>query len=210
MSEGIDPQGGEIEVSPQEKRFLKRFFRRQALPWFVLAAVIGVASAWGLRGGTDDALEARTSAALAQLRSENEKLREELSALAAGLERSARTGNVSTGELERSVENARRNVRMIESRVTAALDRRLDALEARNGSALRLPAGGTPELPSDASAWDVSAILERLYALEMRQDLPASGTGDAASASRLAVLERRLAQLEEREAPAAPPAAALQ
>ncbi len=70
MSEGIDPQGGEVEVSPEEERFLKRFFRRQALPWFVLAAVISVTSAWGLRGEADDALEARTSAALVQLRSE--------------------------------------------------------------------------------------------------------------------------------------------
>jgi uncharacterized coiled-coil protein SlyX len=210
MSEGIDPQGGVIEVTPEEERFLKRFFRRHALPWFAAAVVIGVASAWGLSGGGDDGLEVRVSAALAQLRSENERLREQVSALAERRDSSAGAGVEGADDLEQRVENARRNVRMIEARVTAALDRRLDDLEARVAATPRRPGGDEPELPSEASAWDVSTILERLYALEMREGVSGPGSGDSVSAARLAELEQRLARVEQRGAPAPPPAAAAQ
>lgn len=210
MSEGTDPQGGVIEVTPEEERFLKRFFRRQALPWFAAAVVIGVTAAWGLSGGDDDGLEVRVSAALAQLRSENERLREQVSVLAGRLDSSAGAGAEGADDLEQRVESARRNVRMIEARVTAALDRRLDDLEARVAAAPPRPGGDEPELPSDASAWDVSAILERLYALEMREGAPGAAPGDGASSARLADLERRLALIEQRDAPPLPPAAAAQ
>ena len=46
MAEAIDPRGGEIEVTPEEERFLKRFFRRQLLPYFAVLLVICVTSAW--------------------------------------------------------------------------------------------------------------------------------------------------------------------
>jgi uncharacterized coiled-coil protein SlyX len=207
MSGGIDPQGGVIEVTPEEERFLKRFFRRQALPWFAAAVVIGVTSAWALSGSDDDALEVRVSAALAQLRSENERLREQVSTLAGRLETSSSAGAEGADDLEQRVASARRNVRMIEARVTAALDRRLDDLEARVAAMPRRPSGDEPELPSDASAWDVSAILERLYALEMREGV-GPGSDDGAAA-RLAELERRLARVEQRGTPA-PPADAAQ
>ena len=202
MADQIDPRGGEIEVSPEEKRFLKRFFRRQALPWFALAVVIALTSAWTARdGGDDGAREARMAAAVAQLRSENDQLREQLVALSQRMDSGLARRDGGADELERRVEDAKRSVRAIESRVTAALDRRLDALESQvvSGAAPRrtaqLPVG---EPPPGASAWDVSAILDRLYALEGRQDevsrvLEAEGHSRG---TRLARLEERISQLE--------------
>jgi hypothetical protein len=188
-------------VTPEERRFLARFFRRHALPWFVLAMLTAVASAWLLRGEDAGALEARTAAALAQLRSENQRLREELTAVSQRLEGLQGTGDRGADELERRVEDAKQSVRMIESRVTAELDSRLDALEAQLGegggfAAAAAPAAGPP--PGDASAWDVSTILDRLYALEMRQerDGAARETSERASGARIERLEQRLAQIE--------------
>jgi hypothetical protein len=206
-------RGGEIQVTPEERRFLARFFRRHALPWFVLAMLTAVASAWLLRGEDAGALEARTSAALAQLRADNQRLREELAAVSQRLDQGLRSvGDRGADELERRVEDAMQSVRMIESRVTAELDSRLDALEALSeGGALAAapaPAVGPPS--ADASAWDVSTVLDRLYALEMRQEKDglAREASERAGSARLDGLERRLAQIEGQgdPAPAAPPA----
>jgi hypothetical protein len=121
-------------------------------------------------------------------------------------------GDRGADELERRVEDAMQSVRMIESRVTAELDSRLDALEALSeGGALAAapaPAVGPPS--ADASAWDVSTVLDRLYALEMRQEKDglAREASERAGSARLDGLERRLAQIEGQgdPAPAAPPA----
>jgi uncharacterized coiled-coil protein SlyX len=202
MADQIDPRGGEIEVSPEEERFLKRFFRRQALPWFALAVLIAVSSAWTLRdGGDDGAREARIAAAVAQLRSESDQLKEQLVALSERMESGLSDRDGGADELERRVEDARRSVRAIESRVTAALERRLDALESQVASEAAAPRGaplsaGQP--PPDAAAWDLSTILDRLYALEMRQE-EVSGVLESevhSRGARLARLEERIAQLE--------------
>jgi outer membrane murein-binding lipoprotein Lpp len=209
MSEGIDPQGGEIEVSPEEERFLKRFFRRQVMPWFAVAILIGVTAAWGMSGGSDEALEVRVSAAIAQLRSENERLRHEVEARASTAQAAKGVDTREADELERRVESAKQNVRMIEARVTAELDRRLDALESRANAAPVMPTGGgSAEFPSDAAAWDVSAILERLYALEMRLDGGGISGANPAGAGRVTELERRLEQLESQGASPIPASAA--
>lgn len=197
------PREGEIEVSPEEKRFLRRFFRRQAVPWFLAAVVIAITSAWSLRSGQDDTLEVRTSAALAQLRSENQELRSQVALLAKDV-RSRAVSTDGADELERRVENARRNVRMIEARVTASLERRLDTLEGRIAAAPAPVSAPAAAMPSDVSAWDASAILERLYAIEMQQGSVGSGEGAGVS-SRLVELERRLARVEG--PPSSPPAA---
>jgi hypothetical protein len=197
MSDVTDPQGGEIEVTPEEERFLKRFFRRQALPYLVLLGLLFVAGL--LWAGADDGevREARIAAAVAQVRAENQALTKRLAAVS---EQVAQAGGSDhgAGELERAVENARRNVRMIESRVTAALEQRLDSLEVRvsqQDSLAAMPAApasvGSP--PPDASAWDVSSLLDRLVALEMHQQAGA----DPALAARLERLEQRLARLEQ-------------
>ena len=106
------------------------------------------------------------------------------------------------------LEDARQNVRMIEARVTAALERRIAALESRPASAPDAPARAAPAPPPpDASAWDVSTILDRLYALEMRQEQDASTRerADASRSSQLARLEARLARLEADTSPASAP-----
>lgn len=191
MSESTDPQGGGIEVSPEEVRFLRGFVRRQLVPWTIVVVAIAIGAAWSSRGGDSSDLEARTAAGLAQVRSENQKLRAELDSLR--VEIAANPGTTPVGdELERRVENAKANVRMIEARITAALERRINALESRVSTGATAAAGPASGPPPDAAAWDVSAILDRLYALEMRE-----GGGDSgATDGRIAQLERRVIQLE--------------
>lgn len=206
MAEDFDSRGGEMEVTPEEERFLKRFFRRQILPWFTILVVIAVTSAWAFGGGDDGAaLEARTSAALAQLRGENQRLRQEIGGLSERVDTGLARDDSGANELERRVEDAKRSVRAIESRVSAALERRLNVLEAKlGGGSLAGPvplASRAP--PPDASAWDVSAILDRLYALEMRQEQQLAARD--ASDRDIGRLEARVVQLEKRGAlPASP------
>jgi len=195
-----------MEVTPEEARFLRGFFRRQFLPWAAGLVVISVTLS--LAFGDEDAVEveARTSSAVAQLRSENQKLVAEIERISARVEaglaaRESESGN----DLERRVEDAKHSVRMIESRITARLERRLDALEAKSASSqvagttapTRLPRPVTGAPPPDASAWDVSQILDRLYAVEMAQQEGGSG---AAAPARLGALEQRVARLESSSA----------
>lgn len=174
-----------IVVSPEEKRFLAGFFRRQMLPWAAVLLVIPAAASWWLGGDDGSAREARTAAALAQVRTENQALRADLADLVARVD-SGRVSDRGGNELERRVEDAKQSVRMIEARVTAELDRRIDVLEARAASP---SASGESGPPPDAAAWDVSAILDRLYALEMRD-------GVGVSEARVVTLEGRVARLE--------------
>jgi len=201
-----------MDVTPEEARFLRRFFRRQFVPWAAALVVISVTISLLL--GDEDAVEveARTSAAVAQLRSENQKLVAEIEQLSARVESGMAAREDDSGnDLERRVEDARRNVRMIESRISARLERRLDALEAQGGQGAamppaamapaRVPAAGAP--PPDASAWDVSQILNRLYAVEMAQQ---EGGGSGRESARVRALEERVARLEARGAGATLPA----
>lgn len=190
MASPNDPQGGGIDVSPEEEHFLRGFVRRQLVPWTLGLLIVTSAVAWGLRGDDASAIETRTAAALAQVRSENQKLRAEFESMQVEMG-NASTSPTGTDELERRIENAKANVRMIESRITASLDRRIAGLEAQlaSGVPAAAPASATAP-PAEAAAWDVSAILDRLYALEMRED------GGGAASQRIAQLERRVIQLE--------------
>ena len=205
MAQEIDPRGGEIEVTPEEKRFLKRFFRRQLLPYLAILLLILATSAWWPSGEeATGALEARTSAALAQLRTENQRLRAELAALSERMDAGLSAQDDGANELERRVEDAKRSVRMIEARVIAATERRLDALEIQLAGGGPSPAG--PALagpPPEAAAWDVSAILDRLYALEVRQEQEVASreTDQRSRAAQLAQIAARVARLERSEAP---------
>ncbi|HZO09360.1 MAG TPA: hypothetical protein VFC77_08280 [Myxococcota bacterium] len=83
-----------IQVSPEEYRFLRRFFRRQALPWVVGLALVAIAAARlavpevprGVAPRIDEAL-----ARIATLERENAALRTELEGMGqrmpSGLER---------------------------------------------------------------------------------------------------------------------------
>ncbi len=179
------PSEEPIVVSPEEKRFLARFFRRQMLPWAGILLGVLVAGIWWLADADGGAREARTAAAIAQVRTENQALRAELAGFTERFDAGASSGR-GGDELERRVEDARQSVRMIEARVTAALERRIDALEARVSA--RQDAGQDAP-PPEAAAWDVSAILDRLYVLEMRD-------GGSISEHRVSALEERIAQLE--------------
>ncbi len=192
-----DSQGGEIEVTPEEERFLRRFFRRQALPYVALLGVMLITVVIWTGDDDGEEREARIAAAVAQIRSENQQFARQLAVVSEQVAH----GNTDSGanELERRVEDARRNVRMIEARVTASLERRLDSLEtqlAARDSLSALPgasvAVGSP--PLDAAAWDVSSLLNRLVALEMSQQQ--AGT-DPVVAGRMARLEERLGRLEQ-------------
>jgi hypothetical protein len=212
MDDAAQRGAGEMEVTPEEARFLRGFFRRQFLPWAAGLVVISVTLSLAL--GDEDAVEVevRTSSAVAQLRSENQKLVAEIEQISARLEaglaaRESESGN----DLERRVEDAKHSVRMIEARITARLERRLDALEAKRANSqvaeamapapLPRPVTGAP--PPDASAWDVSQILDRLYAVEMAQQGGGSGT---AAPARLGALEQRVARLESARAGSSLPA----
>ena len=129
------------------------------------------------------------------MRTENQALRAEIAAVTEIFETGS-SPDRGADELERRVEDAKRSVRMIESRITAALERRIDALEVQ-ASAPSESRGEAP--PADVAAWDVSAILDRLYALEMRD---AGGVSE----HRVSVLEERVAGLETSRGslPAAP------
>ncbi|MGI9590489.1 MAG: hypothetical protein ACR2P8_03900 [Myxococcota bacterium] len=207
MDDAAHTGGGEMEVTPEEARFLRRFFRRQFLPWAAALLVFSVASTVLLGGGDAVEVEARTSAAVAQLRSENQKLTAELEMISTRLEAGlARRESSAGNDLERRVEDAKRNVRMIEARIAARLERRLDSLEARGSAAPsqatmapRTTGAGAP--PPDASAWDVSQILDRLYAVEMAQQ-----EGGGPSGTRLRALEERVARLEVGDAGSTLPA----
>jgi hypothetical protein len=191
MSDSTNPQRAGIEVSPEEMRFLRGFVRRQLVPWTLMLLAVWALGGWWTGDSDVSDMEARTAAALAQVRSENQKLRADLTSLRT--EMLAVPASHSGGdELERRIEDAKANVRMIESRISAALDRRISALEA--GRTRGAPMAGNAEAgpPPDAAAWDVSAILDRLYALEMREGQGASGSADRGVAD----LERRMIQLE--------------
>ena len=176
MSAASDPQRGEIEVSPEELRFLRGFFRRHSLPYIVLTAVLALGVVWwsdsAVEGDADQTAEDR--AATEDLRAENQQLRAALSQLSGRVDTVLSDANGGAGTLTQRIEDANRSVRSIESRVTAALERRLAEVDRRlYDLESRGDANTSPAKLSDAddpSAWDASAILERLYDLEMRQN----------------------------------------
>ncbi len=138
-----EPREGEFQITPQEERFLRAFFRRHAGRWLALgvgSAALVAALALLL---APDAPEPTDPALLEGLRSESQALRTELQALTARLD-----------ELDGSVER----VANLEDRTHGAL-RRLEKVESSLSSKRVGP----------ASSWDASAVLERLESLERRQ-----------------------------------------
>ena len=147
----MEPQEGDFQITPQEDRFLRAFFHRLARRYLVLGAValaLVLALALSLSGGGSDADETRQN--LVALRAEAETLQAEIAAL---------------GERMGAVEQPVGQLAGLEKRVATAL-RRLEKMESRVEQVAR--SGGAA--PSGPASWDVSAILERLYAVEMRQE----------------------------------------
>ena len=74
----------EMQVTPEEARFLRRFFRRQALPWVVGIGVVAIAAARWAVPAADPGIELRlaeTQAMLEAVRAENAAVRTELDAV---------------------------------------------------------------------------------------------------------------------------------
>jgi hypothetical protein len=148
-------QAAEMQVTPEEARFLRRFFRRQALPWMLALGVAAIAAARWAVPAADPGLERRlgeANAAIEALRAENAVLRTHVEALG--------------------------------QRVGPAVDRRLAAAEGRLDAVERRPAGAPRDasdlagrlarleerLASAASAHDTvtRSNLARLQELESR------------------------------------------
>lgn len=159
----------EMQVTQEEARFLRRFFRRQALPWMVVLAVVAIAAArWAVPAADPDtALRlAETQAMLEAVRAENAALRTELDAVG--------------------------------QRIEAAVDRRLVAAEGRIAAIEKRPAGRSADtsgmterlarveerLASATSAQDTltRSSLSRLKDLEVRM-LEVEGSGTAIPAA---------------------------
>ena len=215
-------RGEEMEVTPEEARFLHRFVRRTVLPWIagvgaIAALALGVALSSSspiapIAAGTAAPGEEH-EAARDELRQELASLREELAALRASAGRTAHPG-VDDGK-----------------RIRDDLEPRLAKLEAAF-SKRAPPAPGQASSPAESSPSDLVTIRDRLYNLETRQDrqekeravlqqdvlarlydLERSTQSEVAaridnlqtSQERVARLELRLSQLEGRSSgPAAP------
>lgn len=137
-----------FQITPEEDRFLRAFFRRQAVRYLLVLAALALPVGWGVwpRGGDSAAPDPERQAELASLRVENEQLRGRLGEL------SERVAALA------SKPDPAEPMDQLEERVAGAL-RRLDRVEDRLGSAP----------PGAGAAFDASAALERLYNLEARQ-----------------------------------------
>src|SRR5262245_31711231 len=74
----------EMQVSAEERRFLRRFFRRQALPWILVLGVGAIGAARWAVPAADPGLELRLAeavAAIEALRAENAALHTQMDAL---------------------------------------------------------------------------------------------------------------------------------
>jgi hypothetical protein len=145
----------EMQVTQEEARFLRRFFRRQALPWMVALAVVAVVAARWAVPAADPGLELRVAesqALMEAIRAENAALRTELDA--------------------------------VSQRIQAAVDRRIGAAEGRIAAVEKRPVSRASDssgvkdrvarleerLASAASAQDTitRSNLSRLKDLEAR------------------------------------------
>lgn len=139
-------QGNSLDVSAAEQRFLKRCFRRFAMPYVIGGVVLG-AIAGAAPGWISTAPVAAVAADDSHLREEIGALRTELAALsqrAVGAEAALAKTRERMVALEQRAGSGISGVAdtvQLEDRV-AATDRRLDALEGR-------VAGGSGAAPAD-------------------------------------------------------------
>lgn len=156
---------GEFQITPEEERFLRAFFRRQAGRYLIALgalAIVSLASALAIsRPGAPAAetlAEPSTAAhELDALRAEHERLRVELAELAERRERPAAASGEWVARLG-----------ALEKRVATALGR-IERVEQR----ARSTAGAAPAAPAAAADPDpaqAASVRERLYNLEARQE----------------------------------------
>ena len=214
----------EIQLTPAERRLLRKLFHRHAAPYLVimgLVTVIAVAT-----GDSDEFAPEEPAAVAAAPPVDVEALRriqDEAQALLAGL---TEASEKRQGEADAAMQQ----IAALEKRF-GATSRRLGEVEAATGRAQAAAEKALAATPPAAAApaaseGDAAAILERLYNVEVRQDqVEASGGRRSAERTasiralldRLGALEARTSRVEEYApgsgalpaAPAPGPAAAL-
>jgi hypothetical protein len=147
-----------IQVSPEEYRFLRRFFRRQALPWVVGLALVAIAAA---RMAVPDAAPGvalridEAMARIAALEAQNASLRTELEAM----------GQRMPGGLERRLAAAEGRIAAVERSPAAAggddVAERVERMESRLASAT-----STQETVTRSNLSRLHDLEERMAAIE--------------------------------------------
>ena len=196
----------DIQLSAAEKRLLRKVFHRHALPYLAAMAVVTAVAVFGgepkeAEVSAEAAVPPPELAALVQARIDADALVAELTATAAQQNAAAESAASELESLEKGIDTASRRLRDLESKARKA-QKKLDEVASAP--------------PPAAAQWDVSAILERLYNVEVRQDkveadggkLSAnSGRGTRDILERLAHLERATGAVVNAASRSAPPAA---
>ena len=124
----------EMQVTPEEARFLRRFFRRQALPWLLGLGIAAIAAARWAVPAADPGLAhelAQTRALIETVRAENATLRTQLDA----------AGQRLQGAVDRRIAAAESRLAEVEKRPsqrggdTSGMGDRMARLEERIASA---------------------------------------------------------------------------
>ena len=191
----------ELELSPAERRVLRKTFYRHAFPWLAVALGVCVFSLSGDEPEPPAPVEIPVPAeprplaeepAFQELKAEIQTALGELQALGTQGKDEMNAAARQLASLEKRMKTAARRVQKLEEGLKTA------TTAAPSGAA------------GDASAWDVNAVMERLYTLEARQqkleDLASSAPASGDLAGRLAEVEAQLGRLAP--TPASPPAAA--
>ena len=196
----------DIQLSAAEKRLLRKVFHRHALPYLAAMAVVTAVAVFGgepkeAEVSAEAAVPPPELAALVQARIDADALVAELTATAAQQNAAAESAASELESLEKGIDTASRRLRDLESKARKA-QKKLDEVASAP--------------PPEAAQWDVSAILERLYNVEVRQDkveadggkLSAnSGRGTRDILERLAHLARATGAVVPAASRSAPPAA---
>jgi hypothetical protein len=154
-------QNAEMQVTPEEARFLRRFFRRQALPWMLGLAVAAIAAARWAVPAADPGIERRlaeSTAAIEALRAENAALRTHVEAL----------GQRVQPAVDRRLAAAESRIAAIEKRPTASasgvaervarLEDRLEAATSTHDTVTRSNLARLKELEARMGAFEGSPL----------------------------------------------------
>ena len=166
-----------IQLSDAEKRLLRGVFHRHALPYMAaMGLVLAIVAVPGTVEVTPEP-DPRISEQLGAL----EQMHKELAALQDDVAAARSSGSADSDRASQRFASFDKRVVGFDKRVARiageveALEVRLEKAESERAAAPALPAG-------EAASWDVGAILERLYDLEMRQERVEARSAGAAPA----------------------------
>lgn len=162
MSDPEGAQGGAFEITPEEDRFLRAFFRRQALRYLAVLAALAVLAVTGtilLRQEADEPPSAAarpdpgTVAALEGFRAESRQLRDDFDALNAGVEKRRGVTAAEVAAVNDRIEALLSRLERLEQKATAAANaapdaallERIERLEQRSSNLEESPGGAGAE-----------------------------------------------------------------